>query len=290
MKTSQLNEQTDTLATHVLIGGMIFPWKNKAPYVASGRSILGGLEYNLVHDTVRCHICGKWFDTLNSHLRKDEGIELATYRATYGLTCATTLTGYRRIQWDGRHRVAASSPRRLRGTERHPRKKRIYTEKFTKDEIRARIRNLANSLDRTPTIPELRLSGLSQYIICKTMETQTVSEVMEELSLTPNKAHSTKGIVSSVKNLAHTKTAEYRNLHSLCQAQIRSRLLALFNKLDRTPTYMELRAAGLHWQSVPLALGVPSMRAVWIDLGIAPNAPGRPSARSGMIFQPEANV
>lgn len=78
-------------ATHVIIGGVVFPWASKFPYVDSGRSILGGIEYNQKADLIRCHKCGCWFRSLALHVRKQEGLGTREYRTQHGLAQTSAL-------------------------------------------------------------------------------------------------------------------------------------------------------------------------------------------------------
>jgi hypothetical protein len=48
----RVKPEAEVSATHVIIGGLVFPWEAKAPYVPSGHSILGGLEYNAGADLI----------------------------------------------------------------------------------------------------------------------------------------------------------------------------------------------------------------------------------------------
>src|SRR4051812_44274200 len=84
-------DQTGLEATHVLIGGIVFPRAEKAPYVMSGHSVLGGLEYNEEKDRVKCHKCGNWFRRLGRHLSQVEGISSSQYKRDHGLRQSTTL-------------------------------------------------------------------------------------------------------------------------------------------------------------------------------------------------------
>lgn len=77
-------------ASHVLIRGHVFTYKEKAPFVASGVSVLGALEYDKERDELRCHECGCWFDSLTTHLKKHHvGVE--QYKLKHGLNVRTGL-------------------------------------------------------------------------------------------------------------------------------------------------------------------------------------------------------
>lgn len=55
-------------ATHVLVKGEKFDWIAKAPYVQSGYSILGAIEYCDATSEMKCHECGEWRRSLSQHI------------------------------------------------------------------------------------------------------------------------------------------------------------------------------------------------------------------------------
>jgi hypothetical protein len=81
--------------THVVIAGIILPWETKAPYVASGLSILGACEYNAESDELKCHVCGEWVHSLGQHVRRSHRIKAAAYKAKHGLGLNRGLIGLR---------------------------------------------------------------------------------------------------------------------------------------------------------------------------------------------------
>lgn len=44
-------------------------------------------------ERVQCHICGRWFSHLGSHVRQGHGVEPSDYRREFGLCQATGLVG-----------------------------------------------------------------------------------------------------------------------------------------------------------------------------------------------------
>lgn len=262
-----VKQKSTPLATHVIIGGMVFPWEAKAPYVASGYSILGGIEYIEALDLIRCHLCGEWFKRLPSHLREDEGVTVEQYKKSHGLAYSTVLKG-------------AKLTAAIRSK---PRRKPQYLA-FIKQgqaahrgpEVERKIYEIAERLGNTPNNTELKLAGLTEYTIKTALKVRSISEAMHKLGLKPRvwgrPTDSTR--IPDIKDVAARGNAELRNLRSLCQAQIRTRLLKLVDELGRTPTFIQLRQAGLHGNTVPYALGFASMREVWESLGVKPNQRG----------------
>lgn len=90
-------------AKHVIICGQRWLYSEKAPFVASGRSLYGALEYSEDSDTVRCHECGLWCNHLGVHVIS-HGITAKEYKQRHGLFLKTPLTGLR--QSEKKRRIA----------------------------------------------------------------------------------------------------------------------------------------------------------------------------------------
>lgn len=82
-------------AEQVLIRGKCFLYKQKAPFVPSGKSVLGALEYDEATDKVRCHECGGWFKHVGSHLSPAHSMTSREYKRKHGLRSGAALCGYR---------------------------------------------------------------------------------------------------------------------------------------------------------------------------------------------------
>lgn len=68
---------------HVIIMGHVFPYGEKAPYVRSGQSLFGALEYDQNRGLVKCHECGKFALRLGSHVAKAHG-SVRDYKVRHG--------------------------------------------------------------------------------------------------------------------------------------------------------------------------------------------------------------
>lgn len=75
----------------VRIDGELVFYKDKAPYVPSGHSVKGGLEYDEAEDKVKCHECGEWFHSLASHVVKGHQMMAADYKRQHGLKQSSAL-------------------------------------------------------------------------------------------------------------------------------------------------------------------------------------------------------
>ena len=70
---------------HVLIRGHVFKWEEKEPFVQSGVSVAGAVEYDFANDKLRCHECGEWFLNLGSHIAQYHQMKTEEYRLKHGL-------------------------------------------------------------------------------------------------------------------------------------------------------------------------------------------------------------
>lgn len=77
-------------ATHVLIRGHVFTYAEKSPFVASGMSVLGALEYDEAADRLKCHECGMWVRGLGNHVRT-HGMKRREYNRKHGMSASRAL-------------------------------------------------------------------------------------------------------------------------------------------------------------------------------------------------------
>ena len=78
--------------THVIVLGGVYAWESKAPYVESGHSVLGALEYNEGDNRIKCHECGGWYRSLGKHVAETHGMRPREYRRDHGLKTSTSLS------------------------------------------------------------------------------------------------------------------------------------------------------------------------------------------------------
>lgn len=77
----------------VIVCGMVFRWEEKAPFVDSGASVQGALEYDSDADALKCHECGDWFVNLSNHVARSHGIAPRMYKIQHGLAQSSALVG-----------------------------------------------------------------------------------------------------------------------------------------------------------------------------------------------------
>lgn len=78
--------------TKVIFRNQVFDWSEKAPFVKSGSSINGALEYDPAQDKVRCHECGGWFRSISLHASREHQIHPKEYKAKHGLRARSSLS------------------------------------------------------------------------------------------------------------------------------------------------------------------------------------------------------
>jgi predicted transcriptional regulator len=69
----------------------IFLYHTKAPFVPSGKSIRGALEYDPAADTLKCHECGEWEASLPNHIKTEHGLTARKYKKRHFLAAKTAL-------------------------------------------------------------------------------------------------------------------------------------------------------------------------------------------------------
>ena len=183
-------------ATHVIIGGIVFPWAAKAPYTPSGYSTLGAMEFNQNENRLRCHMCGEWFQSVGCHVRASEGITAAQYRRDHGLRHVTSLSvpsvhekfvrqgrrGTKRRSFKPGQVIARKSIRENPGCA-----EMLNLRMHCQAQIRKRIMITAFKVDGTPSARDLKEhEGLDHRTIKQALGL-TLSQVMINLGLKPNR-------------------------------------------------------------------------------------------------------
>ena len=159
-------------ATHIILSGLVFPWIEKAPYVMSGYSVLGGLEYNQAEEVVKCHECGEWFKELGTHVYRTHGLRAVAYKQERGLSNRSSLAaiGSRKL------RAKNLRTRGLVGNGGfkvgHP---QYGTTRYSPEvrnlrgaclaQLQHRARQLLIQLGRVPTAADFRAAGLHHAVI-----------------------------------------------------------------------------------------------------------------------------
>ena len=183
-------------ATHVIICGLVFPWEQKAPYVMSGHSTLGALEYNQAQDVVKCHECGDWFASIGVHAYRTHGITATTYKSERGLAFNSSLSSMnsRKAHAKSLHKRRACGEKLGKPfTDKH---KPLGNGTFSPEvrnlrmactaQLMQRARDLSIRLNRTPTATELRENGLHHAVIKKAFGL-SVRDYLLSLDIKPRK-------------------------------------------------------------------------------------------------------
>jgi hypothetical protein len=194
MKTSLRSESNDT--SKVIIRRHVFDYADKAPFVASGESILGALEYDEPTDSIKCHECGVFVSqSLGEHLRWRHKMPAADYREAHGLATTSSLSTPSKRKANARKvtpafRQASRKARALAldaGFTKGPRRHRLSERRNESGRCQAqtlfRLQLLAADLGRTPTQLECEGAGLLPSRIKEYFG--GVGEAMEMAGLTP---------------------------------------------------------------------------------------------------------
>jgi len=188
---------------YVRMNGKTFLYRQKAPFVASGMSVRGGIEYDAEEDKLRCHECGEWFNGLGTHVYRMHGISVPAYKTKHGLRHKTALVGEKsRISRSQRMtaQIAANPERHRetmlralalawksnnRGGQRRPQSERRNERRCCTAQLVHDVRELADRLGRTPTGAEIAEAGISRNSCCYAMNVKTVASVVSLANLAP---------------------------------------------------------------------------------------------------------
>lgn len=153
----------------IRLSGATVLYESKAPFVPSGVSILGAIEYDEVEDKLRCHECGEWFYFLGPHLNAKHGMDSRAYKLKHGLKIGTALV-CERVRQDNAARGKIRNP--LAGIKTRGgvgiRKGVIKSEYrnvkgLCQAQVIDRLKKLGEQLGRVPTQLEMEQSGLRPH-------------------------------------------------------------------------------------------------------------------------------
>jgi ROS/MUCR transcriptional regulator protein len=167
----------------VIIRGHVFDYEEKAPFVVSGQSLLGAVEYDPVQEKVKCHECGGWFRYVaGTHLRFTHKLASLAYKLRHGINvkspiCAPSFSAIRGKQ----HKPTAEQTavlveagrlhKRLYGNNLTNRVGHNYERANATNRCQAqtlfRIQLLAADLGHTPSSDEMCAVGLDQPLLVR---------------------------------------------------------------------------------------------------------------------------
>lgn len=199
-----------THSEHVRLNGKVFLYRQKAPFVKSGHSVLGALEYDQAEDKVRCHECGDWFAHVGHHAAIAHGLSAREYKLRHGLGVKAALcgegiraasarafktkVGMLKHMGDAAARKRADTVRRRRKAAHQQIPRGFHETRNERRKCSAQLNSdillLAKRLGRAPTQKELSdhgISGSSVRLVCG----MSVSEVIRRAGLQPNRSGQT---------------------------------------------------------------------------------------------------
>jgi hypothetical protein len=215
-----------TNAEYVLIKGKTFLYKQKAPFVPSGVSVQGALEYDEATDKVKCHECGEWHLALGKHLSWRHGMKALDYRKKHGLVNKASLCGLRnhakrsesmqkidksKFMAAGvavRKKALANAHKVLseNGKSGHFENRNI--KGTCQAQILETLQELHKKLGRTPSEKDMYDHNLSKGSVLLSLNTKTIGAAMSLAGMLPNKRGSVfaPGLeAAKKKNTKYTK-------------------------------------------------------------------------------------
>jgi hypothetical protein len=191
----------------VIINGDVLMYKDKAPFVPAGKSVMGALEYNEPEDKIKCHVCGQWFTRLNPHLVDKHKITAREYKRKFGLRYKTALVNesqrktmakaaLERFKRNGKNdaimrasTVAAKLAYLRSKQNRKPRPQTTTGElmnakQHCSAQLLEKIRTAALTMGRTPSAKELRHLGVPPSSLI--MRFGSVNQAVKLAKLEPN--------------------------------------------------------------------------------------------------------
>lgn len=157
----------------VIIRGHVLDYAEKAPFVISGESTLGAMEYDSATDKLRCHECGVWFGGLTQHIWKAHRMPVRDYKIRHGLNLSRSgistprrkaifsATLHKRLRAGSAHLVKRD-PLAVAKSVHGPHLERLNVAGRCEAQYIFRIQVLAAQLGHTPTSAELKHSGIHQ--------------------------------------------------------------------------------------------------------------------------------
>jgi len=204
----------------VILSGKVFLYRQKAPFVPSGKSVLGALEYDQTEDKVRCHECGDWFQNVGVHAAHAHGLRARDYKIRHGLLIKSAL-----VSEGVRVSASVKSPEliakfvaagqsaatraKLAAAERLVGRKSVEKKNESgrcHAQLLFRVQTLATRIGRTPTAVELREAGIHVSSLLVTLNVGSLSAVMSYLGLAPNPSGGPAGVNPSKGRKKYTET------------------------------------------------------------------------------------
>jgi hypothetical protein len=164
--------------------GNVLKFYDEKGYEPSGASIRGALEVSHDGDQIKCHECGGWFENLNSHIHGAHALTASEYKKKHGLKQGSVLIGEsarlaliagsvkRKHSLDTAIKKAQTTIAAMRAAGFKPKHGVMSVERRNQHgncaaQIAYDLRVLCEKLGRTPTIQEVRQSGINYDILCE---------------------------------------------------------------------------------------------------------------------------
>lgn len=156
---------------YILLMGQVFNWEDKAPFVPSGKSVLGAVEYDKDSDTLKCHECGKWVEHLGNHVLVHD-LTSREYKAKHGINLRSSMISRsasaalsraargRGIFFKGIRGNRSGSRPRARGTASQTKFELRNIRGTCRAQLIHRLNKLSEDLGRNPSSRDMKAAGL----------------------------------------------------------------------------------------------------------------------------------
>lgn len=185
----------------VIIRGHVFDYAEKAPFVLSGKSLFGAVEYDSDLEKVKCHECGEWFRYIaGTHLRFSHELSPLDYRLRHGINvrsplCAPSFS----VMRSGQHTPTVAQTaklvqagreyKRVNGNNLTNRNRPHYERANANSRCQAqtlfRMQVLAAGFGRTPTAKELSAAHIDQPLLVRNFGSIEAAMRLAELQPRP---------------------------------------------------------------------------------------------------------
>lgn len=239
----------------VLIRGTVFLQKVKAPFVVSGMSFRGALEYNEASGKVRCHECGGWFASVGIHCVR-HAMTVGEYRSRHGLNRHSPLHGpnafaTQRDQAPPPNFTARASVERANTARLNGRRTRMVAELrnekgICQAQLLDRIREVSLAVGRTPSCEDLRHAGMHVESLFAAFNVRSLGAVMTLAELEPRprgaKPYGRSTLIEMLRDfyVRHRRLPRYRDHSRMNLLPKKETFLLYFGSMEEA-----FREAGL---------------------------------------------
>jgi hypothetical protein len=176
----------------VLIRGAAYDYKEKAPFVVSGKSLLGALELDSYGMAVKCHECGEFFRKVALHSKLAHGMTPKQYKIKHGLRiscglCSPFAVASLRARFcltAGSHGIEALIEWHKNNKYVRKNREELLNERNKcMAQLRASVERITKEVGRIPTWIDLRSDGITFSGVKRAHGIIGINALMEAIGL-----------------------------------------------------------------------------------------------------------